>query len=177
MIKSLFGKEPKVNVEIEHKFLLSSKPDAKPERRHKIRQGYIAREAGNVVRIRQQDDIYILSVKTPAKGMGRYEIETNINAPEAEILFKACTRPPIAKIREIYTVGRHVWELDIFEGANKGLIVAEVELSSEGEKFDLPDWIGPEVTGFQKFYNANLSVTPFGSWRVKYADLVARMSE
>lgn len=175
MIKGLFGKNPKVNVEIERKFLLLAQPQAKPERKHKIRQGYIARDGGNVVRIRQKDDHYILSVKTPAQGIGRFEIETNINADEAEVLFKACAQPAIEKIREIYHVGDHIWEVDIFEGANKGLIVAEVELSSENEKFDRPNWLGPEVTGFQKFYNANLSVNPFKNWGVTYGDLVARM--
>ncbi|MBL4800565.1 MAG: CYTH domain-containing protein [Emcibacter sp.] len=177
MIGRLFGKKPQVNVEIERKFLLSSIPSEKPERRYKIRQGYIAREAGNVVRIRAQDDKYILSVKTPAKGIGRFEIETMVNGDEAEVLFKACPQPLIEKIREIYPVGNHIWEVDIFTGANEGLIIAEVELSSEKEKFDLPDWIGPEVTGFQKFYNANISMSPFNRWGVKYADLVARMSE
>lgn len=177
MIRRLFGKEAKVNVEIERKFLLAALPSETPERCHKIRQGYIARDGGNVVRIRAQDDRYILSVKTPAKGIGRFEIETSVTADEATVLFNACAQPPIEKIREIYAVGDHIWEVDIFEGANKGLIVAEVELSSEGEKFDLPDWIGPEVTGFQKFYNATLSLNPFKNWGVKYTDLVARMKE
>ncbi|MCF6195419.1 MAG: CYTH domain-containing protein [Emcibacter sp.] len=176
MIKGLFRRTPKVNVEIERKFLIVAKPDLTPEKRYKIRQGYIAREGGNVVRIRQCDDRYILSVKTPTKGMGRFEIETNINADEGGVLFAACAHPSIEKTREIYPIGNHVWELDIFTGLNKGLIIAEVELSSEGEKVTLPDWIGPEVTGFKKFYNANLSSNPFRNWAVKYADLVDRMS-
>ncbi len=172
----IFGKQERVNVEIERKFLLLTNPDVKPERSYKIIQGYIAREGGNVVRIRQKDDSYILSVKTPAKGRGRYEIETTVNGAEAEVLFAACAHPLIAKIREIYPIGNHIWEVDIFKGANKGLIVAEVELSAEDEKVNLPEWIGPEVTGFQKFYNANLSLNPFKSWGVKYDDLVERMS-
>ncbi|VAX08382.1 hypothetical protein MNBD_ALPHA03-1897 [hydrothermal vent metagenome] len=175
MIRGLFGRREKVNVEIERKFLILSRPDGKPQRIHRIRQGYIAREGGNMVRIRQQDDRYILCVKTPAKGRGRYEIETNINTDEAKVLFAACAEKPIEKTREIYSIGNHIWEVDIFEGANKGLIVAEVELSSEQEKVTLPDWIGPEVTGFQKFYNANLSISPFKGWGVSYGDLVVRM--
>ncbi len=176
MIKGLFGKQQKVNVEIERKFLLIDKPETKPTHRHKIRQGYIAREGGNVVRIRQKDDHYILSIKTPAKGIGRHEIEISVEAHEAEVLFAACAQPLIIKTREIYPMGDHIWEIDIFAGANKGLIVAEVELASEDEKITLPDWIGPEVTGFQKYYNANLSVNPFKNWGVKYTDLVARMA-
>ncbi|NOZ43030.1 MAG: CYTH domain-containing protein [Alphaproteobacteria bacterium] len=174
MIMGLFDRN-QTNIEIERKFLIVARPTEKPERRHKIRQGYIAREARNVVRIRDQDGQYILSVKTPAKGIGRFEIETNISTDEGKVLFAACARPPIEKIREIYPVKGHIWELDIFTGDNKGLIVAEVELSSETEEVMLPDWIGPEVTGLKKFYNANLSLRPFKSWGVTYADLVARM--
>lgn len=165
----------KTNIEIERKFLVRALPPEKPERRHKIRQGYIAREGGNVVRIRDQDGRYILSVKTPAKGIGRFEIETEITADEGRVLLAACARKPIEKIREIYPAGGHIWEVDIFNGASKGLIVAEVELSSETEKVTLPDWIGPEVTGLKKFYNAHLSVRPFNSWGVSYQELVARL--
>ncbi len=175
MITGLSGNKSNVNLEIERKFLILSQPVEKPERIYKIRQGYIAREGGNMVRVRQQDDSYILSVKTPAKGLGRYEIETKINAHEADVLFAACTHPPIEKIRKIYPVGNHVWEVDFFTGANKGLIVAEVELSAEDEKITLPHWIGPEVTTFQKFTNANLSITPFKGWGVTYENLVERM--
>lgn len=167
------GKKP--YMEIERKFLIVARPPEKPERSHRIRQGYIAREGGNVVRIRDQDGDYILGIKTPTRGIGRFEIETTINSDQGRILFAACTRPAIEKIREIYPVGDHVWEVDIFKGANKGLIVAEVELSSETEKFILPDWIGPEVTGLHKFYNANLSLRPFKSWGVAYEDLVERL--
>jgi len=174
-MKGLFGAGQKVKVEIERKFLILFKPEAKPARSHKIRQGYIARDGGNVVRVRQQDARYILSVKTPAKGAGRFEVETVINAAEAKILFAACAQPPVEKIRQIYPIGDHIWEVDIFTGANKGLIVAEVELSSEKEKIIPPDWLGPEVTGFQKFYNTNLSITPFKGWGVTYADLVERL--
>ena len=176
MIGRLFGGTPKAPVEIERKFLLAASPLVKPIRRHKIRQGYIAREGGNVVRIRQWDDRYILSVKTPTKGVGRYEIETDIGAAEADVLFAACAQVPLEKTRDIYPFGDHIWEVDIFTGANKGLIIAEVELTSEHDKVALPDWIGPEVTGFQKFYNANLSLNPFRNWGVTYANLVARMA-
>lgn len=174
MIKGLFSK-PQTNVEIERKFLVRERPSDRPDKVHNIRQGYIARQAGNVVRVRQQDDRYILSVKCPAKGIGRYEIETPVSTAEGKTLLAACPETPIEKAREIYVIGDHVWEVDFFTGANKGLIVAEVELKSEKEKIILPDWIGPEVTGFSKFYNANLAQNPFKNWGVKYADLVARM--
>ncbi len=175
MIGGILGKGKKVNIEIERKFLVRAKPNEKPLRKHHIRQGYIAREGGNVVRVRVWDDRYILSVKTPTKGVGRYEIEVDIKAHEAKVLLAACPHAPLEKTREVYGVGGHMWEVDFFKGPNKGLIIAEVELSSEQEEFTLPDWIGPEVTGLQKFYNANLSVNSFKNWGVTYGDLVARL--
>ena len=175
MMGGIFGKGKKVVVEIERKFLIRAKPNENPLRKHRIRQGYVAREAGNVVRVRKWDDRYILSVKTPTKGAGRYEIEVDIEAHEAKVLLAACPHAPVEKTREVYGVGDHIWEVDIFTGPNKGLIVAEVELSSEQEKFVYPDWIGPEVTGLQKFYNANLSANPFKNWGVTYEDLVVRL--
>ncbi|WP_417623825.1 CYTH domain-containing protein [Paremcibacter congregatus] len=176
MIKGLFGgKKNSTSVEIERKFLLTGLPEAKPERRHHIRQGYIARNGGTVVRVRQKDDNYILSVKTPSTGIGRYEIEKTLTADEAAVLFAACREPVIEKIREIHPHGGHIWEVDIFDGANTGLIVAEVELKSETEDIILPPWIGPEVTGLQKFYNAHIAQNPFKSWGVSYADLVKRL--
>lgn len=176
MIGGLFGgKGPKTPVEIERKFLVRSRPKTKPERCHSIRQGYVARDGGNVVRIRQKDDAHILSVKMPATGMGRYEIEKTVSAEDAEVLFAACQEPVIQKTREVYEHEGHIWEVDIFEGANRGLIIAEVELKSETEKVILPSWVGPEVTGFQKFYNAHIAQQPFKSWGVSYSDLVARM--
>ncbi len=163
------------NLEIERKFLVQQMPIEKPCRTHIIRQGYIAREANNSVRIRQKDDQFILSVKMPDQGISRFEVEKPVTVEEAEILFNSCLTPVIRKKREIYEIGNYIWELDIFDGANRGLIVAEVELSSIDEDVLLPDWVGPEVTGSQKFYNANLSQNPFTNWGVSYQLLLDRM--
>lgn len=174
----------RAQVEIERKFLLRAPPDRKPDRIYKIRQGYLAREAGNAVRIRQKDKRYILSVKTPAPGrqggkgqagLARHEVEVEIDAAAGRTLFAACPRPWIEKRREIYVLGDHLWEVDVFGGANKGLIIAEVELKSATEQVSPPAWIGPEVTGLQKFYNAHLAQNPFRNWGVTYAELVQRM--
>jgi len=165
----------KQNLEIERKFLLTKRPAGKPLSRHRIRQAYIAREGGNVVRVRQQDDRYILCIKTPAGGISRHELEYEISAGEADILFKASAHKPVEKIREIYQGESHLWEVDFFSGENDGLIVAEVELSQEDETIIPPPWIGPEVSGLSKFYNANLSIRPFNQWGVRYEDLVARL--
>lgn len=165
----------KTTIETERKFLLKAMPQGEPLRRHHIRQGYIAREGRNVVRIRQMDARYILGIKTPAGGISRHELEVDISAQEAEILFASCANPSVEKVRQVYQADGHVWEVDIFSGDNQGLMVAEVELSHENEAVTLPEWIGPEVTGLGKFYNSSLSQRPFKDWGVSYADLVARL--
>ncbi len=164
------------SIEIERKFLVIGKPAQKPDDIHKIRQGYIARENGNTVRIREKDGLYILSIKTASSGIGRHELEYEIPKEEGEILFSSLNHPPIIKTREIYEQGDVAWEVDIFDGENKGLIVAEVELKSEDQHVDLPGWIGPEVTGLSKFYNANMATMPFSGWRISYQALIERMS-
>ena len=165
------------NVEIERKFLILKRPDQKPDKIQFIRQGYIAREGSNSVRIRELDGRYILSIKTAKIGDGRYELEYDVEQEEGEVLFSSLNHHPIIKKRELYTIGNHVWELDIFEGANKGLFVAEVELTSLRENVTIPEWVGPEVTELSKFYNANLAVRPFENWRIGYTALVSRMSD
>ena len=165
-----------IGIEIERKFLILRRPDEKPDRIHKIRQGYIARENGNTVRVREKDGEFILSIKTKNTGGGRNELEYGITAQEGEVLFASIAHPAIIKTREVYEIGNHAWELDIFDGANKGLIIAEVELGSVNENVSLPDWIGPEVTELSKFYNANIATTPFDSWRISYQALLDRLT-
>ena len=162
-------------VEIERKFLVTRKPDKAPDKIQKIRQGYVAREEGNTVRIRQNGNRYILSVKANRSGIGRYELEYEVPEDEGEILFSILPHAPIEKIREIYQFGGLMWELDIFSGANAGLMIAEVELESEDQQFEIPDWVGPEVTGLGKFYNANIATNPFSDWGITYQGLVDRM--
>ncbi len=163
-------------VEIERKFLIRAKPGRAPDRVHKIRQGYIAREGGNTVRVREKDGDYILSIKTRNPAGGRNELEYGIAAEEGTVLFSSISHHAIIKSREIYELDGHIWEIDIFAGANKGLIIAEVELGTVDEDVILPDWIGPEVTELSKFYNANIATMPFESWRISYEALVERLS-
>lgn len=165
-----------MGVEIERKFLILRKPEQKPDRVHKIRQGYIARENSNSVRVRQKDGDFILSIKTNHAAGGRNELEYGITAEEGGILFASISHAAIIKVREVYEIGDHTWEVDIFEGENKGLIIAEVELGSKDEHVTLPDWIGPEVTDMGKFYNSNISQMPFKNWNISYQALVERMS-
>ncbi len=163
-------------IEIERKFLLNGRPDVSPMKVINIRQGYIAREGGNTVRIRDKDGTYILSVKAGNQGIGRHELEYEVPAEEGEILFSILPHAPLEKTREIYEHAGMIWEVDIFCGANQGLMVAEVELENEDQHVDLPNWIGPEVTGLSKFYNANIATNPFNNWGVSYEGLVERMT-
>ncbi len=164
-------------IEIERKFLVKHKPDRGPVKVQNIRQGYIAREGGNTVRIREKDGVFILSVKARGDGIGRHELEYEIPKEEGEILFSVLPHAPIEKKREIHEHAGLTWELDIFSGANEGLIVAEVELSSEDQQIDVPDWVGPEVTGLSKFYNANIATNPFSNWGISYDGLLSRMTD
>lgn len=164
-------------VEIERKFLVLKTPSQKADRGHKITQAYIARDGGTTVRVRQQDDKYILGIKTTRKGDGRHELEYDISRTDADILFAACAGTLIEKTRHVYERDGHIWELDIFSGANQGLMMVEVELDSMDEEVILPDWVGPEVTHLSKFYNANLSELPFSRWGVSYAGLLERLQD
>ena len=165
-----------LGIEIERKFLIKHMPDQKPIRTHSIKQGYVAREGYNSVRVREKDGKYILSIKTNNNGMGRNELEYEISAEEGEVLFNSVPHDVIEKTREIYEINGLIWELDVFSGQNKGLIIAEVELNSIDQSIDFPDWVGPEVTELSKFYNANLASRPFNKWRVTYDALLDRLS-
>ena len=126
------------------------------------------------MRIRRSGDSYILSLKVQADGIGRHEIETDIDIKQGQaILDGLCVGPAIQKTRHEVLFEGKLWEIDVFDGANAGLIVAEIELSSEDESFARPAWIGPEVTDDSRFLNTALSVRPFREWGVSYADLRA----
>ncbi|MDA9180431.1 CYTH domain-containing protein [Emcibacteraceae bacterium] len=164
-----------MSIEIERKFLIYELPKEKPVKSHKIRQGYVSREDGNSVRVREKDGQFILSVKTNHAEGGRNELEYNISKDEGEVLFSSINHDVIEKTRNVYLINELTWEVDIFTGRNTGLIVAEIELDDFNQDFDIPEWIGPEVTELSKFYNANLANRPFDQWRVSYQALVDRL--
>lgn len=158
-------------MEIERKFLVRGGTAFKQQAHScsHIRQGYIAAR-GATVRVRRSNDRAFLTIKEPARGgrgMSRYEFETEITPEEADHLFRLCVPPLVEKTRYLVRSGRHVFEVDEFHGANKGLIMAEVELESEDEQFVKPAFIGPEVTGDRRFYNRSLRSCPFTEWEEK----------
>ena len=155
-------------IEIERKFLVNSnRYRAEASSVIKITQGYLNSDPERAVRIRLTDQTGFITVKGKSNesGLSRFEWEKELSQAEAEALLKRCENTVISKTRYTVAVGAHLFEVDEFLGTNKGLIVAEVELVSEDEKFSKPDWLGKEVTGTAKYYNSNLSITPFCDWK------------
>lgn len=153
--------------EIERKFLVRDDSyKAMSYKKKRIRQGYICSERGRTVRVRIQDEEGFLTIKGPSdvSGMKRYEWEHTLSLQEAEELMKLCEPGMIDKTRYLVRWGMHVFEVDEFYGENDGLVVAEVELNSEQESFEIPPFLGKEVTGQVKYYNSFLMKLPYRKW-------------
>ena len=152
-------------IEIERKFLIKEKPFSIAKRSLKINQGYIINEKSKVIRVREKGDDYFLTIKGNNIGISRLEYDFPISKEDAkELIFHFCKTTLIEKTRHYIEHKGHTWEVDEFHGKNTGLIVAEIELESEDEKFEIPDWVGEEVTQDDRYYNMNLAIHPFTSW-------------
>ena len=155
--------------EIEKKFLVAGdfKPFAKKATR--ITQGYLSSVPERTVRVRVKGEKGFITIKGIGNqsGASRYEWEKEIPVAEVEELLKICEPGVIDKTRYLVKSpdGRHVFEVDEFYGDNEGLVMAEVELSSEDEPFEKPAFIGREVTGDRRFYNSHMRQYPFKMWR------------
>ncbi len=153
--------------EIERKFLVSSKDfENQSFKKTHIKQGFLNSNKERIVRVRLKNNIGLLTIKGPSniEGTTRFEWEKKINYSDAENLLDLCEEGIIEKIRYLVQVESHIYEVDVFLGNNKGLIVAEIELNSENEPFIKPNWLAEEVTGDEKYYNSNLSKLPFNKW-------------
>lgn len=155
-------------LEIERKFLVrhgGAYKRAATSSSH-IQQGYIPAD-GATVRIRVRDDKAYLTIKGRSYdgGMARYEFEKEITLDEAHNLLKLCKGGIIDKHRYLVPYGSHTYEVDEFHGANDGLVMAEVELGSEAEAYEKPDFLGPEVTGDRHFYNSHMLLNPYSAWK------------
>jgi len=155
-------------LEIERKFLVKKNSGFREQARSSshIRQGYIPAD-GATVRVRTRDDKAYLTIKSKSVhgGLTRYEFEKEIAMDEALQLLKLCRGGVVEKRRYLVDVGEHTFEVDEFEGRNAGLVVAEVELQSEDESFEKPDFIGMEVTGDRRFRNSSLLSYPYVLWQ------------
>jgi len=156
-----------IHTETERKFLvLSDAFKAEAIASHRIKQGYIARDNGNSVRVRIKDSTGILTIKGPsADDISRTEWEIEIPLADAEALLKLCHGGIIDKTRYIVPeASGRVFEVDEFYGDNEGLIMAEIELENADDPFEKPSWLGQEVTGDRHYYNSFLSLHPYKTW-------------
>lgn len=152
--------------EIERKFLIDlqqwdklSKPEGKL-----FRQGYLLTDKDKTIRVRATATKGFLTIKGQTIGATRMEYEYEIPVAEATELLDNFSLSELSKTRYEIPFSGKLWEVDVFLGDNEGLIVAEIELDSEDEIFALPDWVSREVTEEEKYYNSNLTVTPFKDW-------------
>ena len=152
-----------MSVEIERKFLVNEK--WKPEGRSiHVKQGYLPGTGPMLVRVRQEDKRAFPTLKGRTEGITRSEYEYEIPMQDAGELLERCEKPIIEKTRYLVPAGPHTWEVDVFAGANDGLVVAEIELSREDEPFDRPAWLGREVSDDTRYYNSNLAAHPYCDW-------------
>lgn len=155
-------------MEIERKFLVKGDFRKEAYAFSEIGQGYLNSSPDRTVRVRLRDGKGYLTVKGAgsASGMSRFEWEKEIEVEEARALLSLAEPGVIEKTRYLIAAadGIHTWEVDVFHGANEGLIMAEIELNSEDETFSRPDWLGDEVTGDQRYYNSCLSRRPYREW-------------
>jgi len=154
-------------IEIERKFLVTSE-DFKAEsfKNTRITQGFLNTDPERTVRVRLKGEQGFLTVKGKStdNGLKRFEWEKEISKTDTEALLDLCEKGVIDKIRYEVKKGKYVFEIDEFFGNNEGLIIAELELEHENDSFEAPHWLGKEVTGDIKYYNSQLSQTPYNTW-------------
>ncbi|MFY7908280.1 MAG: CYTH domain-containing protein [Emticicia sp.] len=155
-----------MGLEIERKFLVNHRKWAAVEKPNAefYRQGYLLTDPNKTIRVRATDTKGFMTIKGKSEGATRAEFEYEIPKEEAIQLLDMFAVSDLTKYRYKILFAEKLWEVDVFLGENEGLIVAEIELESEDETFDLPDWAAEEVTGEKKYYNSNLSTLPFKKW-------------
>lgn len=155
-------------IEIERKFLVNSFGyRAVARSRTEMVQGFLSTDPERIVRIRQMGEKAWLTIKgiSGSGGTTRSEWEYEIPYKEARELLELSVTLPIRKVRYEVAVGSHIFEVDEFLDENEGLVLAEVELGHVAEQFERPSWLGQEVTGKPEYYNSQLSIKPFRSWK------------
>lgn len=155
-----------MGIEIERKYLINYEKWQKVKKPlgQAFRQGYILTDPTKTIRVRLTETSGYLTIKGLSMGATRPEYEYDIPISDAEELLDNFSISELSKIRYKIAFENKVWEVDEFLGDNTGLIIAEIELKSEDEHFKCPDWIDKEVTGDEKYYNSNLTITPYNNW-------------
>lgn len=164
-------------IEIERRFLVHAAPwsvAAPHATRVHLVQVYLSSESRRAVRIRLAGERAVLTVKGVSVNAARTEIECGIDADAARAIIQArlYEGTPVEKTRSTLDRGRLTWEVDQFEGANAGLLIAEVELAGDDDRVswdarvdsERPEWLGREITGDARFANSSLAIRPFASW-------------
>jgi CYTH domain-containing protein len=154
--------------EIERKFLVTTTEFlSENNKSNRIVQGYLNSNPERTVRVRIKENKGFLTIKGKGNESGttRFEWEKEIPVTEANQLLALCEEGVIDKIRYEIPFGKHLYEVDVFEGDNTGLIIAEIELEDENESFEKPNWLGEEVTGDERYYNAFLSNSSYKNWQ------------
>ena len=151
--------------EIERKYLINQDAWKPRDGGIHFKQGYLNAQKERVVRVRIEGDKAKLTIKGVTTGVTRSEFEYAIPVEDASILLdNLCEQPLIDKHRHKEVHGGKTWEIDVFHGLNEGLVVAEIELGSEDEAFELPAWAVKEVSSDPRYFNSNLLKNPFSSW-------------
>jgi adenylate cyclase len=152
--------------EIERKYLIHHEKWQKVEKPagERYRQGYLLTDPQKTIRVRVTETSGYLTIKGLSVGTTRLEYEYEVPIADALELLDNFAVSELSKIRYKISFENKIWEVDEFLGVNTGLIIAEIELTSEDEHFECPDWIDTEVTGDEKYYNSNLTIAPFKSW-------------
>ncbi len=150
--------------EIERKFLVDHKKWNPADKGIKMRQGYLSVVPERTVRVRISGDEAFITIKGKPTGIKRIELEYKIPVKEAAELMKLCLDFPVEKTRYYEKRDDIIWEIDIFEGKNRGLILAEVELKHEDQHINLPNWIEKEVSEDYRYFNSWLSQNPYSEW-------------
>ena len=151
--------------EIERKFLvLPGKWTADGVTGMRFVQGYLSMDPERVVRVRIEGEHGRLTIKGKRQGVSRVEYEYPIPVEDAQALHRLCIAPLIEKVRYRIEHAGRTWEVDVFSGPNEGLVVAELELEAEDAAFQMPPWVGREVSSDNRYTNTSLVTHPFTSW-------------
>ena len=151
--------------EIERKFLVDKSCLPNNLKGTKYTQGYISITDSGIVRVRIKGDIGVITIKSAGLGISRDEFEYQIPIDDAKSLLELFNNGVIYKTRYDIVYEGKKWEIDQFHRDNEGLWIAEIELQSEQESFQVPEWVLEEVTGNEKYYNSYLSKHSFKSWK------------
>ncbi|HHV86941.1 MAG TPA: CYTH domain-containing protein [Petrimonas sp.] len=152
--------------EIERKFLVNGDYKSHSFKNFRIKQGYLALSGVTIVRVRIKGEKAFVTIKSALEEnkIKRNEWEYEIPVQDAGEMLLLCEEAVIEKTRYLIKAGKHIFEVDDFEGENEGLVIAEIELESEDEPYEKPGWLGPEVTGNVRYYNSFLSIHPYSEW-------------